>query len=82
LRCTDEPVKRPDMTAVVMELKECLDLETSNNEMSNMTSAIKRESTDHPTVDNLSVGEVHDSDIDILKLIGGMSVTDSGPSAT
>jgi serine/threonine protein kinase len=36
LRCTDDPTKRPDMTTVVMELKESLNLEMSNTELTSM----------------------------------------------
>jgi serine/threonine protein kinase len=67
LRCTDEPAKRPDMTAVVAELKESLDLEISNTEKGNMTSAVISDSADHPSNDNSTVG--------------GVSITDYGPSA-
>ncbi|KAJ3678976.1 hypothetical protein LUZ61_021140 [Rhynchospora tenuis] len=38
LRCTDQPAKRPDMTAVVTELKETLNLELSTMETSSEAS--------------------------------------------
>ncbi|KAJ3678981.1 hypothetical protein LUZ61_021145 [Rhynchospora tenuis] len=65
LRCTDlQPTKRPDMRAVVAELKESLDLEISTNETGNTNS----------------IGNAICSGNIEATQTGGMRVSDYGPS--
>ncbi|XP_078151948.1 putative LRR receptor-like serine/threonine-protein kinase At5g59680 [Carex rostrata] len=65
LRCTDLPAKRPDMTAVVTELKESMDLEMSSFETGSVASGSIREYSG-----NFEMAQ-----------IGGSGLPDHGPLA-
>ncbi|KAJ3686476.1 hypothetical protein LUZ61_015640 [Rhynchospora tenuis] len=78
LRCTDQPDKRPDMTAIVAELKETLNLEMNSIESSSMTSKDESqyEYSGYSRNAYNSVGdEVQIGNIEIAQLL------DSGPVA-
>ncbi|KAJ3678977.1 hypothetical protein LUZ61_021141 [Rhynchospora tenuis] len=72
LRCTDSPVRRPDMTEIVRELEETMNLEVSCID----TSKVASEDISRYTIG----GEVHDGNFNMAHT-GGMRQPDYGPSA-
>ncbi|KAJ4787494.1 Leucine-rich repeat protein kinase family protein [Rhynchospora pubera] len=80
LRCTNElPTGRPDMTAIVTELKESLDLEMSSNETGHVPSGDRSPYSDFSrterSVDNVIYGGNEE-----VALTGGMRLSDYGPA--
>ncbi|KAJ3678978.1 hypothetical protein LUZ61_021142 [Rhynchospora tenuis] len=72
LRCTDSPARRPDMTKIVRELEETMNLEVSCIDTSKVASE---------DISRLSIGgEVHDGNFKMAHT-GGMQQPDYGPSA-
>ncbi|KAJ1689487.1 hypothetical protein LUZ63_013642 [Rhynchospora breviuscula] len=79
LRCTNQqPTGRPDMTAVVTELKESLDLEMSSNETGHVPSEDRSPYSDFSS--ESSVGNVIYGGNDEVPLTGGMRLSDFGPA--
>jgi hypothetical protein len=80
LRCTDNPAKRPDMTEVVIELKESLNLEMFTTETSSVASGNTGDYSVNSRNDNLVSSVLSTGNLE-MALIGGTQVTDYGPSA-
>ncbi|KAJ4806868.1 Leucine-rich repeat protein kinase family protein [Rhynchospora pubera] len=80
LRCTiHHPIGRPDMTAVVTELKESLDLEMSSNITVHLPSGDRSPYSDFSRTES-SVGNVIYGGNDEVALTGGMRLSDNGPA--
>ncbi|KAJ3678983.1 hypothetical protein LUZ61_021147 [Rhynchospora tenuis] len=80
LRCTDQPAKRPDMTTVVTELKESLELEISYNDISSMVSGDISQVSDYSRNDNQAADVIYGGDVEMAHA-GGMQLSDHGPLA-
>jgi hypothetical protein len=70
LRCTDHPAKRPAMPTVVTDLKESLNLEMSNMEL---TSVVPEDISQYS---GFSVNDSHVSGNSEIVLIGDMRIFD------
>ncbi|KAJ1689491.1 hypothetical protein LUZ63_013646 [Rhynchospora breviuscula] len=80
LRCTNHPLKRPDMTAIVTELKEALKLEMSGMESSSVASEDISQYSGYSRNDFPAGGEVHSGNFEMARM-GGLPLPDYGPIA-
>ncbi|KAJ3678979.1 hypothetical protein LUZ61_021143 [Rhynchospora tenuis] len=80
LKCTDHPAKRPDMTAIVTDLKEALNLEMSSMETTSVASEDISQYAGYPRDDFPIGGELHSDNFEMTP-IRGMLLPDSGPVA-
>ncbi|KAJ4780577.1 Leucine-rich repeat protein kinase family protein [Rhynchospora pubera] len=80
LRCTDSPARRPDMTEIVTELKETLNLEMSTMETSSVASEDISQYSNYSRNNFPVGGEVHGSTFE-MAYAGGLQQPDFGPSA-
>ncbi|KAJ4780576.1 Leucine-rich repeat protein kinase family protein [Rhynchospora pubera] len=80
LKCTDHPAKRPDMTAIVTQLKEALNLEMSSMETSSVASEDISQYVGYSRDDFPIGGELHSGNFEMTP-IKGMPLPDYGPVA-
>ncbi|KAJ4806866.1 Leucine-rich repeat protein kinase family protein [Rhynchospora pubera] len=80
LKCTDHPAKRPDMTAIVTQLKEALNLEMSSMETSTVASEDISQYVGYSRDDFPIGGELHSGNFEMTP-IKGMPLPDYGPVA-
>ena len=80
LRCTDKPAKRPDMTAVVTELKESFNLEMSSIGAGNVDSGDISEISGYSRNDVPAGGSFSSGNFEMAH-IGGTRLPDYGPLA-
>lgn len=78
LQCTSHPAKRPDMTRIVTELMESLNLEMPNVELSSMVSDDISQYSGYSRNDNPVGDAVHSGNFEMAR-IGGMGIPDYGP---
>jgi serine/threonine protein kinase len=78
LRCIANPAKRPDMTEVVIELSDSLNLEMSSTQTSNIAWRVTNEYSGYSRNDN-SVGDVNTRSNFEMAHIGEMGITDYLP---
>jgi serine/threonine protein kinase len=79
LRCTDHPAKRPDMTRIVIELKDSLNLEMSSFETGSMASGDNSQYTGYSGNEKPVGSAVYSSNFEMVH-IGAMRPPDYGPS--
>ncbi|KAJ4806865.1 Leucine-rich repeat protein kinase family protein [Rhynchospora pubera] len=80
LRCTNHPGNRPDMTAIVTELKEALKLEMSSMESSSVASEDISQYSGYSRNDFPAGGEVYSGNFEMARM-GGLQLPDYGPIA-